>query len=134
MEEVNNPALLLGREEPLAVMVAVIGGISTQVSLDTVAQGRIVFSLDLGKDSLETVGGVDDARLLIHLAATTRARRGVDRRPAYLPFAEVLSGKEAGAGIRLRAIALKTAVERGRYLVGGQWNVRVHISFLLLFY
>ena len=54
VEEVNNPALLLGREEPLAAMVAVIGGISTQVSLDTVAQGRIVFSLDLGKDGLET--------------------------------------------------------------------------------
>ena len=64
-EEVDDPFLLLGCEKAFAVVVAVVGGVSTQIRLDTVAQRRIVFLLHLGKEGTETVGGVDNTCLLI---------------------------------------------------------------------
>ena len=119
-EEVDDPLLLFGREQPLAVVVAVVGGVSAQVSLDAVAQGRVVLLLHLGKEGAEAVGGVDDARLLVVFAVSLLAGGGVDGFALCRFGRDVLSGQEAGAGVRLRAVCLEAAGVRGGYLVGCQ--------------
>ncbi len=119
-EEVDNPLLLLGCEEAFAVVIAVVGGVSAQVRLDAVAQGRVVFFLHFGEEGAESVGGVDDARLFVAYAGVALACRGIDGRAAYPSFGKVFSGEVAGATVRLRAVALKAAVVGRGNLFGGQ--------------
>lgn len=125
-EEGDNPFLLFGREEAFAVVVAVIGGVSTQIGLDAVAQGRVIFLLHLGKEGAEAVCGVDDARLFVALAGVALAGRGIDGRPRHLAFGNMLAGQEAGAVVRFRAVALEAAAVGGGNLFGGQWDVCFH--------
>lgn len=126
-EEVENPLLLLGREETFAVVIAVVGGVSAQVCLDAVAQGRVVFLLHLGEEGAESVGGVDDARLFVAYVGVALACRGIDGGAAYPSFGEVFPGEVAGATVRLRAVALKAAAVGRGNLFGGQYNVCLHI-------
>lgn len=126
-EEAENPLLLFGREEAFAVVIAVVGGVSTQVRLDTVAQGRVVFLLHLGEEGAESIGGVDDARLFVAYAGVALACRGIDGGAAYPSFGEVFPGEVAGATVRLRAVALKAAAVGRGDLFGGQYNVCLHI-------
>lgn len=127
MEEVENPLLLLGREETFAVVIAVVGGVSTQIRLNAVAQGRVVFLLHLGEEGAESVGGMDDARLFVAYAGVALACRGIDGGAAYPSFGEVFPGEVAGATVRLRAVALKAAAVGRGDLFGGQYNVCLHI-------
>ena len=108
-EEVDDSFLSFGREQPFAVVVAVVGGVPAQVRLDLVAQGRVVFFLHLGKEGFEAIGGVDDACLLVGLAVTALAGSGVDGFAPCLSGRDMLSGQEEGAGVCLWAVALEAA-------------------------
>lgn len=125
-KEGENPFLLLGGEEAFAMMVAVVGGVSAQVGLDVVAQGRVVFPFHLGKKGLEAVGGVDDARWPEAGAGVALAGGGIDCRAHHPAVGEVLAGKVACATVGHRAVGLEAAVVGRRNLVGGQWDVCFH--------
>lgn len=58
VEEVDDPLLLFGGEHPLAVMEAVVGCLSTQVSPDAVAQRGAVFLLHLGEEGGKPTGSM----------------------------------------------------------------------------
>ena len=53
LEQVDDPFLLFGREQLLAVMVAIIGAVAAKVVLEGVAQGRGVFLLHLVEERVE---------------------------------------------------------------------------------
>ena len=91
--------------------------------------------LHLGEERLEAVSGADNTYLFVHLAVAALASHGVDGFAVYLPFAEVFSREEAGAGVRHRAVALEAAGVRGRYLAGGQSRSVCHFFIVCcLFY
>ena len=116
-EEGDDPLLLLGREHPLAVVVAVGGGVPAQETLDLVAKGRVVFLFHFGEEGVESVGRPDDACPLVHTAVGSLPRRGIDGIAAPLPLGDILTCQEAGAAVRQRAVAKETAGERGWNLI-----------------
>ena len=63
-KELQDPLLLLRREQPLAPVIAVVRTVSAQVFLHLRAQHREVLLLHFAKEGAEAVGGVDDPDLL----------------------------------------------------------------------
>ena len=108
------------------MMIAVISGVSSQISLDLAAQEGIVLPLHLGEEGIEAVGGMDDAYLLVTRASVAPPGGGIDGRAAHPFFGDILARQEAGASARLRAVALEASAERRRYLFGSQRDIGFH--------
>lgn len=60
-EEVEDPLLLCGREQPFASVVAVIRAVAAEVRLHLIAQGREVFLFHLAKERGEAISRLDGA-------------------------------------------------------------------------
>ena len=56
----TNDLLLLGRQQTVAVMIAVVGAVAAQVSFDLCAQRAVVLAFHLGKWFLESPCPADD--------------------------------------------------------------------------
>lgn len=76
MEEVDNPLLLLWRQQLLPAIVAVISAVSAQITLDLVAQHRIVLLLHLTIQQVKAPGQPQDASLSEKFALPTLPRSG----------------------------------------------------------
>jgi len=85
MEEVDNPLLLLWRQQLLPAIVAVISAVSAQITLDLVAQHRIVLLLHLTIQQVKAPGQPQDASLSEKFALPTLPRSGINSRSPILP-------------------------------------------------
>lgn len=131
-ENVEDVLLLLRREELGAVVVAVVGAVAAEVSLQLVAEGLVVLALYIFKQCGETVGGTYLADLLEMWAAAALQGCGQDGIADGHIVGNDAARQVADAPVCHRASVKEAVMPRGWQHVVGKVSVWIHFHVMLI--